>query len=125
MKIYIKKMLIITFTVILTSFLLTACTFGKADMEGIIIDISEERILLSKNLSLDEYKTIKDVPPAQLLKEDVEGNGPTLALIYLAYKDVNKFKKGDHVEVWITGEIMESYPEQAIARKIKLLKVID
>ncbi|MGO1470610.1 MAG: DUF3221 domain-containing protein [Tissierella sp.] len=39
-------------------------------------------------------------------------------LIYLSYDKAGKFSKGNEVEIWIDGAIMESYPSQAKARKI-------
>src|SRR5690625_2501834 len=91
---------------------------GKADMEGIVLDIGERGIKLARNLTLDEYEEIKNEPVTKLHNEDVTGERESLGLIDLIYENENEFNKGDVVEVWIDGDIMEIYPPRAKAKKI-------
>lgn len=91
---------------------------GKADMEGIVLDIGEGGIKLARNLSPDEYEEIKNEPVTKLHNEYVEGVRASLRLIDLIYENENEFSKGDEVEVWIDGDIMEIIPERAKAKKI-------
>jgi hypothetical protein len=91
---------------------------GKADIEGIVIDIGERGIKLARNLSPDEYKVIKNESVTKLHNENVNGERESLGLIDLIYENKNEFTKGDEVEVWIDGDIMETYPERAKAKKI-------
>jgi len=39
-------------------------------------------------------------------------------LIELTYGNKDEFNPGDLIEVWIDGDIMELYPERAIAKRI-------
>jgi len=41
-----------------------------------------------------------------------------LGLITLRYEDMDKINKGDEVDVWIGGDIRESYPPRADAKKV-------
>src|SRR5690625_4787332 len=94
---------------------------GKAaHMEGIVLDINERGIKLARNLSLDEYEEIKNESVTKLHNEDVMGERESLGLIDLIYENQNEFNKGDEVEVWIDGDIMETYPERAKAKKIEV-----
>ena len=91
---------------------------GKADMEGIVLDIVELGIKLARNLSPDEYEEIKNESVTKLHNEYVGGERECLGLIDLIYENKNEFNKGDEVEVWTDGYIMEIFPERAKAKKI-------
>nr|WP_232827998.1 DUF3221 domain-containing protein [Paraliobacillus sp. X-1268] len=39
--------------------------------------------------------------------------------MYLAYDNPEEWSKGDEVKVWIDGDVLASYPEQAKAKKIQ------
>lgn len=95
---------------------------GKADMEGIILEVTENEILLSKNISPDEYEKIKNDPVSKIQNEDVQGKRVSLGLIDLTYDNTDELSKGDEVKVWINGDILESYPAQAKAKKILIKK---
>ena len=94
---------------------------GKADMEGIVLDIGERVIKLARNLSPNEYEEIKNESVTKLHNEDVEGER-ALGLIDLIYENKKEFYKGDKVEVWIDGDIMEISPPRAKAKKIVVKK---
>lgn len=115
-----KRLILLTFTTSILTVFLTAC--GEADMEGIILDIDEERITLAQNLTPKEYEEIKDKSGKTLQNEDVAGERDRLNLLILTYDDVDKLQIGDEVNAWIDGEIMLSYPGQANAKKIKVKK---
>lgn len=112
--------IITLFTLTLIILLMIGCT--SPSMEGIILEVKEDYILLSQDLSNEEYEEIKDESVSELRKEDIYGERDSLALIELTYKKADRFKKGDRVEVWIDGDIMTSYPAQAKAKKLKLRK---
>ncbi|TFB23900.1 DUF3221 domain-containing protein [Filobacillus milosensis] len=78
-------------------------------MEGYIIDIKEERILVAKGVTESEYKQLKNQSVKELMENEVD-------LIYLDYKS-SKFNKGNHVQFWVTG-VNASYPAQATPEKI-------
>lgn len=101
---------------LLFSMLLAGC--GKADMVGIILEVRENEVLLSRNLTSDEYKEIENESATTLQNEDVKGERASLELFDLTYDNTNELSKGDEVEVWIDGDIMTSYPGQADAKKI-------
>ncbi|SDZ46355.1 DUF3221 domain-containing protein [Bacillus sp. 166amftsu] len=110
-----KRKFFIAFTVILLSISLAGC--GKADMEGIILEVTENEILLSENLSLDKYEEIKNKSISE-----IQGEEKGISLIYLAYDNTEEWSKGDEVKVWIDGDVLVSYPEQAKAKRIQLKK---
>ncbi|MDQ0232672.1 DUF3221 domain-containing protein [Metabacillus malikii] len=108
-----KKILFITLMVIISSSLV-AC--GKEDMRGIILEVTENEVLLSKNLPQEKYEEIKDKSISQILDEE-----KGMPLISLDVKKTDEWSKGDEVRVWIDGNILASYPEQAKATKIETL----
>lgn len=114
----ISKYLVI-FVVILANLSLTSC--GNADIDGIVIKANSNHVLLATELSLAEYEEIKGLPASQIQNSDVLGD-VYYGLIDLAYEDAASFTPGDQVEVWFDGEVMESYPLQATARRISLKK---
>lgn len=109
---------LVVFIMILANLSLTSC--GTADYNGIIIKSTENQILLATEISPDEYEKIKELPAAQIQNDDVLGDA-YYGLINLTYDDAESFTPGDQVEVWIEGEVMESYPLQAKAKKISLV----
>lgn len=113
----IKEIVKVLTIIILFSFLLVAC--GESDMQGIVLDTSEGEFTLGRELTLGEYEEIKDISPTKLHNEDVEGKRD-LGLITLSYEDMGEINKGDEVDVWIGGDIMESYPPQADAKKVSV-----
>ncbi|MES5893502.1 hypothetical protein [Bacillus cereus group sp. RP43] len=86
-----KRKFFIAFTVILLSISLAGC--GKADMEGIILEVTENEILLSENLSLDKYEDIKNKSISEIQEEE-----KGIPLIYLAYDNTEEWSKGDEVK---------------------------
>ncbi|WP_219375808.1 DUF3221 domain-containing protein [Bacillus mycoides] len=86
-------------------------------MEGIILEVTENKILLSENLSLDKYEDIKDKSISEIQEEE-----RGIPLISLAYDNTEELSKGDEVKEWIDGDVFASYPEQAKAKKIQFKK---
>lgn len=119
-----KKIFPKLFIVLLLSMSLAGC--GKADMVGIILEVTENEVLLSRNLTSDEYKKIENESAIKLQNEDVRGERASLDLIELTYDNTDELRKGDEVEVWIDGDILESYPSQAKTKKLqsRILKII-
>lgn len=111
-----KRYPIILF-MLLISISLVGC--GKADLSGIILDVSDNTILLATDLSQEEYEEIKDIPARTLQKEDLHGERDSLGLIDIIYEKELDLQIGEQVDVWITGDILNSYPGQAKAKKIK------
>ncbi|UOQ83551.1 DUF3221 domain-containing protein [Gracilibacillus salinarum] len=107
-----KRKLITAFTVILFSISIAGC--GNADMEGIILEVTENEIVLSKNLSLDKYEEIQDKSISEIQEEE-----KGISLIFLTYDHAEEWSKGDEVKVWIDGDVLASYPEQAKAKKVQ------
>lgn len=105
--------------IILFSVSLAGC--GDADMEGIVLKTTENYIQVATELSPDEYEEIKDKSASQIQDEDVLGD-TYRGLIDLTYDSPEKFSKGDEVEIWIDGDIRESYPLGATAKKISVKK---
>lgn len=108
-----KRKFFIAFTALLLSISSAGC--GNADMEGIILEVTENEILLSKNLSLDKYEEIKNKSISEIQEEE-----KGIPLISLSYDNTEEWSKGDEVKVWVDGDVLTSYPEQAKAKKIQL-----
>src|SRR5690625_1706984 len=106
-----KRVLFIALTFILISISLAGC--GKANMEGIILEVAENEIVLSENLSWDKYEEIKNKSFTEIQEEE-----KSIPLIYLAYDNIEEWSKGDEVKVWIDGDVLAFYPEQD--KKIQL-----
>lgn len=98
---------------------LTGCSLGsgKPDTEGIILEANENGVLLAQNLSADEYENIKDKSVDEIQNED-ESESADPDLMDVIYEDADQFSKGDEVDVWIDGDIFDSDPPQADAKKI-------
>src|SRR5699024_8011553 len=94
---------------ILFGFLLVGC--GDADMEGIVLETTENDVKVATELSPDEYEEIKDKLVSQIQNEDVHGDAYR-GLIDLTYDHTDKFSKGDEVDIWIDGYIRESRSEE-------------
>src|SRR5699024_3877277 len=117
-RVNVMKKLFNSFLIIYIIVSLSGC--GEADMEGIILEVTENELLLSKNLTPNEYEEIKNESATKLQNEDVHGERESLNLIDLTYNNTDEFTKGDEVDVWIEGDILESYPAQAKAKKISI-----
>ncbi len=104
--------------IIVTTLFLAAC--GEADMEGIILKIDEDQILLAQDLSPEEYQKLDEDLEEEPQNGGVTAERDTDNLIILTYKDADEFNPGDEVKAWIKGEILASYPGQAQAKKIVL-----
>jgi hypothetical protein len=115
-----KKIFSRTMMILFISFVLTGC--GDADMQGMILEIRENGVLFSENLSPEEYESIKNKPVSELQNEDVHGERESLSLVELTYDQTDELSEGDQVEVWIHGDILMSYPSQAKAEKISIKK---
>ncbi len=114
-----KKAIFVLVIITLFSVSLVGC--GDADMEGIVLETTENYIKVATELSPDEYEEIKDKSAGQIQDEDVLGD-TYRGLIDLTYDNTDKFSKGDEVEIWIDGDIRESYPLGATAKKISVKK---
>lgn len=113
---------LILFIVLLANLSLTSCRpMGNADFDGIIIKTTDEQLLLATELSFQEYEEIKDQPASEIQNADVLGDA-YYGLINLTYEDTDSFSPGDYVQVWIDGDILESYPMQAKASRVALIK---
>lgn len=95
-------------------------TETKPDMEGIVLEIDEAGMTLARGLSPEEYEEIKNESITKLHKEYVAGKRDDLRLIDLIYEGETELEKGDELEVWLDGDIMEVFPERARAKKILL-----
>ena len=105
----------------LLSFSLFACS-SQADIKGVILSVEADKILLSQNLTPNDYQMLKDKTASKLRNADLDGSGPYLNLIDLTYKKNHKFSEGDYVKVWLAGPVLESYPSQGQAKKIEIIK---
>src|SRR5690625_6561757 len=114
-----KKSLFVFVIITLFSVSLVGC--GDADMEGIVLETTENYIKVATELSPDEYEEIKDKSAGQIQDEDVLGD-TYRGLIDLTYDNTEKFSKGDEVEIWIDGDIRDSNPLRAAVKQISVKK---
>lgn len=114
------KLAIIIMCLIIISTLFSGCGMSKPDLSGIILQIDGDKVLIASKLDEDLYKDLSHMSVEKILSDEMANKILFLGLIYLNYKDLNKFAKGDYVDVWIDGQILDSYPQQASAKKIVL-----
>lgn len=85
-------------------------------MSGIIIEAGESgTVYFAEGMTPSEYAKIDG-------KEINDLTEKGLALYALNYTGNHIFEAGDHVDVWIDGDIFDSYPAQATAKKIKKIE---
>jgi hypothetical protein len=93
--------------------LIAACT-SEPDGEGYVFEIDDRRILVLESLQPEQL---------EMSWNDLFASGTYNGrAIWLSGVDVNKLVKGQRVQYWIDGAVLESYPEQAKAKKVKVLQ---
>lgn len=97
----------------LFSIFIVGCSLGQSDMEGYVLEVKENELLVAQDISEEKYDEIKDTS----INDLHHGNLP---LIYLSYQDAADFKKGNEIEIWLDGDIQAIHPGQAKAKKIEL-----
>lgn len=91
--------------------LLSSCVQGEAHGEGYILEINGQRVLILDKLEEEDIgKKWNDI------MDEYRGNAIVLST------DQTDLEVGHYVEYWIDGEIATSYPEQAKAKKIKVIE---
>ncbi len=105
----------ITYILFVLFFLSSCVVDGK--MEGYILEIEEDDILLANDASLEEYEEWKELTYDELLEAT-----PTPSLIEIVYEGEKEFQKGDRVQIQLDGDVLASFPGQAKAKKIKIIK---
>jgi hypothetical protein len=103
------KMLII----VLVTIALLGCVSptSKPFGQGYIFEISEGRVLIFDNVKDSELgKGWKDI------FKDYTGNA------ILLKTSTSKYKVGQKVRYWVGDSVLTSFPEQAVARKIEIIK---
>ncbi|MFS0751642.1 DUF3221 domain-containing protein [Oceanobacillus sp. 1P07AA] len=103
---------IILLTVFFYIILLIGCS---NNITGYIVGIEGNDIYLSEGMTQEEYNKSQDKTVQQLIDDNV-------SLIDLRYDGDQEFKPGDYVIVKLDGDIMASYPEQAIAKDITIIQ---
>lgn len=116
------KMRYILISILFLTVFLSACGSGGPDVNGVLLEVNDNNVLLSENLTLEEYEQIKEISATDLQNEDVNGERDPLNLMSISYDKTDAFKAGTSVDVWLTGDIMESYPSQAEAKKINVVE---
>ncbi|WNF23293.1 DUF3221 domain-containing protein [Mesobacillus jeotgali] len=92
---------------------LAGCAKAEEPREGFVLEVKDESILVAQNITMERYNELKDVSSEALIDQG------GLDLIWLTYEKAADFKKGDQVQFWLDGDVRESYPAQADARKIE------
>lgn len=96
-------------------FVLCGCSEEGVKTEGYILKVEDNRILVAENITLDIFKAIKDKPMVSLDKEDI-------SLIYFSYDDLSNLQVGNMVRILFNGAIDNSFPGQASALEIEVIK---
>ena len=113
MKIFsnVSKSLLLIFSVLL----LCGCNQGKVEtVEGYIVKIESNKILVAEDITLDKFEAIKDKP--------IGDYNDDISLIYFFYDDLSNFQVGNKVRVLYDGGMDESNPAQASALEIEVIK---
>ena len=105
----------VTLSLLLFGIFIVSCSmeYSRPDIEGFILEVEENELLLAENISSEDYEEIKDTSINELHK----GN---LNLIYISYENEIAFNKGNEIDIWLDSDIEASYPEKAKAKKVKL-----
>ena len=90
-------------------------TTKTEQIEGYIIEIEENRILVAEDITSDKYEAIKDKSISDLNEEGI-------SLIYFSNDDLSNLRVGNKVGIWFDGKMAESYPGQAGAIKIEVIE---
>lgn len=99
----------LVFVCLFISCLIAGCSVqGDPDGSGYILEISDNGILV-----VDQKFEDKDWNE---IHEEYHGSAIWLKT------DVSNLKPGQKVSYWIKGDIRESYPSQADAKKVKVLE---
>lgn len=94
--------------IIICCFIAGCSVQGDPDGSGYILEISENRVLV-----LDQKFEDKGWNE---IYEEYNGSAVWLKT------DVSNLKPGQKISYWIKGDIRESYPSQADAKKVKVLE---
>ncbi|WLR42485.1 DUF3221 domain-containing protein [Bacillus carboniphilus] len=122
-----KKMMAIYLMLVAIFSLMIGCSFnsssddkGKTDdlrIQGYILEVAEEEVLLVRDISLSEFNKIRDLSLEELMENDEFSHD----LIYVKYENSSEFSIGDRVIASISSDgIYETWPAQAEAEKIEL-----
>ena len=94
---------------------LVGCSGTQEKIEGYILEMEENRILVAEDVTAKEYEAIKDKSISAL---DEEG----ISLIYFSYDDIDKLQVGNKVRILFDGNMATSYPAEAGAIKIDVIE---
>lgn len=84
-------------------------------VEGYILKIERDKILVADDITLDKFEEIKDKTMGDLGNENI-------SLIYFSFDDLSNLQVGNKVMILFNGDIEQSYPAQARAREIEVIK---
>ncbi|OCL26360.1 hypothetical protein U472_10155 [Orenia metallireducens] len=100
--------------ILITLLSIAACAKEESTtIEGIIMEVEENRVLVSQR----EDITVADLNKSH--EELVAEGGYDLIWINTEKLD-QQFEKGLGVNIWISGNIIESYPAQATAERVEV-----
>ncbi|MFE8702046.1 DUF4362 domain-containing protein [Cytobacillus sp. FJAT-54145] len=85
-------------------------------IQGYIVDVSEEEILIAENLNKFDYELLKDYSHQEWMETY------QLNLISVRHNDKRKLAKGTKVLVKTNGNMMESMPMKATAERIEIME---
>jgi len=101
------------FVVFVTFFFIFGCQPGE-QIEGFILEVGEESLLLAEGATKEEYNEWKNVS-----YDDLMEMRPGPSLLMITYEETKKLSAGDYVVVTIDGDIAASYPGQAKAKAVE------
>ena len=94
---------------------LTGCQDNK--IEGYVLEIDEGGFLFAEDATEEEYIKWEGLTHNELIELT-----PGPRLIQIEYEQLSDLEAGNHIIIELDGEIAESYPAQAKAKKVKKLK---
>lgn len=87
-------------------------------VQGYVLDIKDNEILVAQNMTAFYYQVIKDTSISELIENY------NVRLIYLKGVSANEYHKGDKISAIITGEINEqSKPSSAIVKEMEKINI--
>ncbi|MBU8880904.1 YobA family protein [Bacillus sp. FJAT-29790] len=96
-------------------FSLVGCSGTQEKIEGYILEMEENKVLVAEVVTAKDFKAIKEKSISDLNKEGI-------SLIYFSDVDKDSLQVGNKVRIWFNGKMFTSYPAQAGAIKIEVIE---
>ncbi len=122
MQKYVKnsRKILLFLSTAFVALLLVGCG-NKNMIQGMVIETTDNQVLIATELTQDDLSLIQSKTSEEIHVEDMDGD-KHYGLIWLNSDKPVDFNKGNYVEASIDDAVMQSYPAQVNAKKIKIIE---